>query len=87
MLRYKRLETLQKKHNESPTLFVRGHYLFCFCLIIDFQFCTYRSEMILVLLFVSFSLLPCPFLFVLTNTQSQIDLLSIDDYKKKNVGA
>ena len=21
------------KHNESPTLFVRGHYLFCFCLI------------------------------------------------------
>jgi hypothetical protein len=50
------------KHNESPTLFVRGHYRFCFCVILVFQFYVTRSEMNLVLLFVSYFLLPCPFL-------------------------
>ena len=44
------------KHNESPTLFVRGHYRFCFCVVFSFQFYVIRSEMNLVLLFVSYSL-------------------------------
>ena len=71
------------KHNESPTLFVRGHYRFCFCVVLVFQFYVTRSEMNLVLLFVSYSLLLCPFLFVLTNTQSQIDYsLLMTTYKK-----
>ena len=65
MLRYKRLETLQKKHNESPTLFVRGHYLFCFCLL-NFQFCTYRSEMNLVYIKSSVSLYCFVFIYNLT---------------------
>jgi len=71
------------KHNESPTLFVRGHYRFCFCVVLVFQFYVIRSEMNLVLLFVSYSLLPCSFLFVLTNTQSQISLISCDYYIQK----
>ena len=71
------------KHNESPTLFVRGHYRFCFCVVLVFQFYVTRSEMNLVLLFVSYSLLPCSFLFVLTNTQSQISLISCDYYIQK----
>ena len=71
------------KHNESPTLFVRGHYRFCFCVVLVFQFYVIRSEMNLVLLFVSYSLLPCSFLFVLTNTQSQIGFISIDYYIQK----
>ena len=62
------------KHNESPTLFVRGHYRFCFCVVLVFQFYVTRSEMNLVYLYVSYSLLPCSFLFVLTNAQSQIGL-------------
>ena len=70
------------KHNESPTLFVRGHYRSCFCVVLVFQFYVTRSEMILVFLFVSYSLLPCPFLFVLTNTQSQI-VFSFVDYIQK----
>ena len=37
----------------------------------------------LVLLFVSYSLLPCTFLFVLTNTQSQIGLISCDYHIQK----
>ena len=73
----------RKKHNESPTLFVRGHYRFCFCVVLVFQFYVTRSEMNLVLLFVSYSLLPCPFLFVLTNTQSQIGFISSDYYIQK----
>ena len=71
------------KHNESPTLFVRGHYRFCFCVVLVFQFYVTRSEMNLVLLFVSYSLLLCSFLFVLTNTQSQISLISCDYYIQK----
>ena len=71
------------KHNKSPTLFVRGHYRFCFCVVLVFQFYVIRSEMNLVLLFVSYSLLPCSFLFVLTNTQSQISLISCDYYIQK----
>ena len=71
------------KHNESPTLFVRGHYRFCFCVVLVFQFYVTRSEMNLVLLFVSYSLLPCTFLFVLTNAQSQIGLISCDYYIQK----
>ena len=70
------------KHNESPTLFVRGHYRFCFCVVLVFQFYVTRSEMNLVL-FVSYSLLPCSFLFVLTNTQSHINLNSCDYYIQK----
>ena len=77
----------RKKHNESPTLFVRGHYRFCFCVVLVFQSYVTRSEMNLVLLFVSYALMPYTFLFVLTNTQSQKDLISINNYKQKNVGA
>ena len=71
------------KHNESPTLFVRGHYRFCFCVVLVFQFYVTRSEMNLVLSVCQFLFIAVFYSFVLTNTPSQIGLFSFDNYTQK----
>ena len=51
---------------------MRGHYRFCFCVVLVFQFYVTRSEMNLVLLFVSFSLLPFPILLLRQTPQARL---------------